>query len=140
MANVGDYWIMGYRNAETQPAKTFLTGSTCIVADDFGDAGNLTKTNGIVMFSTPKIDSGGSQTIFAKASSGINNPKPGGGTANIGFYMSEDETLEAAEALANYILTDIEGAEAEASLQLACVSLASSGYWNSYNTNIAPFS
>ena len=138
--NAGEYWIGGYFGDEDQPTKTQVTGSTIMILDNFGDAGNTEMTNGIVMYSSPQISmDGGNQTIFAKGDANYSFSVSGGGTAKIGWWMSADETDASVLELANYLLVS-EGESATESLNTALNRLKDSGYWNSYTSNISPFS
>lgn len=137
----GDYWIMGYIDAESQPANTDVTGSVCVIdSSNYGDAGDVSgQNNGIYMYSTPKINGGGggsSQVILAKADSSFSFSVTGGAspnTANIGFWMSEDETSTAALGLVNQLLKS-EGANTVTNLDAGLGKLAATyGYWNSLN-------
>ena len=134
----GDFWIVGYRNAETQPANTQLTGSTIVAANTAYDWGNTGKTNGIVFYGSCQITEVGDQLIMAKAAADIANPKPGGGTANIGFYRSPSEDAADNLELVNY-LDRLEGGEGTfTDIEQGLDHLASVGYWNSSTTNITP--
>ena len=139
--SAGDFFIAGYRNAETQPARTTLVASTLVFHDDFGDCGDVDETNGIVAYASPKAEVGGDETIFIKGNSAFSFSVGGGAspsTAKVGFWKSADESIEAALELANWLLAD-SGEPAETSLTEACNVLESHGYWNSYTTTITPF-
>jgi len=136
--SVGDFWIAGYRNAETQPSNTQLTGSTIVAANTAYDWGNTGKTNGIVFYGSCQITEAGDQLVIAKAGADIANPKPGGGTANIGFYRSPTSDEADNLDLVNY-LNRLEGGEGTyTNLNEGLEMLASAGYWNSSTTNITP--
>lgn len=139
--SAGDYFIAGYRNAETQPARTTLVGSTIVFHDDFGDCGDTGKTNGIVAYASPQAEAGGDETIFIKGNSAFSFSVPGGAspsTAKVGFWKSADESVEAALELANWLLAD-SGQSAETTLTETCNALEAQGYWNSYTSTITPF-
>ena len=134
----GDFWILGYRNNETQPSNTQLTGSTIVAANTNYDWGNTGKTNGIVFYGSCPIQEVGDQLIMAKASEFIANPKPGGGTANIGFYRSPSEDAQDNLNLVNYLDRLEGGGGTFTNLNDGLDHLASVGYWNSSTTDVTP--
>ena len=143
MATIGDHWPLGFYDGEGQPTRTSITGSTIVAANDFGDLGNLTLTNNINFFMSPKISVGAEQIILAYADQTVISPVPDGVTpdpAKITFWRSEDETEATALALANYVQTILGGSGTDTVLDTALASLANTyGVWNSRNTVYSPF-
>ena len=143
MATIGDHWPLGFYDGEGQPTRTSITGSTIVAANDFGDLGNLTLTNNIAFFMSPEISVGAEQIILAYADQTVFSPVQDGITpdpAKITFWRSEDETEEAALALANYVITILGGAGTDTVLDTALGKLVNTyGVWNSKNTVYEPF-
>ena len=143
MATIGDHWALGYRDTEEQPIRTSITGSTIVAANDFGDLGNLTLTNNIAFFMSPKISVGAEQIILAYADSSVSSPTQAGispSGANVTFWRSDTDDEAAALALANYVQTILGGSGTDTVLDTALASLANTyGVWNSKNTVYEPF-
>tara|TARA_B110000503_G_scaffold80954_1_gene123849 strand:+ start:41 stop:478 length:438 start_codon:yes stop_codon:yes gene_type:complete len=143
MANIGDHWALGFIDGEAQPAKTSVTGSTIVAADDFGDLGDMALTNNIAFFMSPEITVGSFQVIIAWADASVNSPVQSGITpdpANITFWMSDDDSEETALALANYVDKISGGTGTGTILDTVLGKLTTDyGMWNSKNTVYSPF-